>query len=68
VFELATIEQKIVQGRVPVKRVTGAPPPPTEVAGKGTPADDEAARALRDNDFTAFQRAENARGLAGRKN
>jgi hypothetical protein len=54
-YELAAIEQKIVQSRVPVKKVTGAPPPPTEVAGKGTPADDEAAKAANEGDFTAYK-------------
>jgi len=66
-FELAAIEQKIVQGRVPVKRVTGAPPPPTEVAGKATSADDEVERAAKDGDFSAYAKAANAKDIAARK-
>lgn len=51
----------------PEKRVTDAPPPPTEVGGHGTAPPDEVDSAVQNNDFRRYMEAANRRDLASRK-
>lgn len=61
-------EGKIVKSSIPpAKPVTKAPPPPHQVGGKGTIMADEVEQALKEDDFAAFQAAENRRELNARK-
>jgi len=51
----------------PARKITSAPPPPTEVSGKATAPADEAAAALERGDFASYRRTMNARELTSQK-
>jgi hypothetical protein len=51
----------------PAKKVTSAPPPPREAAGRSAPPADEAERAALTGDFRTFRDAENRKDLAAKR-
>lgn len=58
---------KFVSAKATAKKVTDAPPPPREAAGRSGAPPDEVERAIKANDFASFQRAQNSRDLAARQ-
>lgn len=50
--------------KAPEKKVTGAPPPPKEVSGRGTSPPDEIESAAKNGDFRSYRDAANRRDLA----
>lgn len=67
--ELVKIELTFAKpaAKSPAPKITQAPPPPHQVGGKGTIMADEVEQALKEDDFAAFQAAENRRELNARK-
>ena len=66
-FALANLENKIVQGRGSVKRVTKTLPPAPETAGTGTVEDDPLGRAISEGETGTYMDLANAKELASLK-
>lgn len=61
VRELTKLESKLSESPAPVRKVSGAPKPPSEVGARGTPVEDPVADALANKDFEAYAREQNAK-------
>ena len=66
-FALANLENKIVQGRGSVKRVTETLPPAPETPGTGTVEDDPLGRAISEGKTGTYMQLANAKELASLK-
>lgn len=58
---------KFVKSGAPEKKISDAPPPPTEVSGRMTPPGDAVADAVKTGDFASYRARRNARDLESRK-
>lgn len=65
--EFVVAKPKEEPGTPPARRVSGAPPPATEVGGRGASPADAVEKAVANKDFTTYQAEQNRREIAKRK-